>query len=366
MFQFRHCHCTGPAGCSGGGVACGAFAFQFNNTPPTCGGDDGIVRFDNVTYNGTTPPVRYRIRQVGDAVYIEQPNNPIFIGRSAGDYEYIVENLNNNDVCAGTFSLRPETSVNASALDFEDAKCFGQADGRARVNATGSATGNYYYSIDNGLTWTLFTPGNMISGLAPDGTYNILVGESTTDNCPAEVSVTINNKYPQISVAAFTTVTPASCDNDDGEVEVGTISGGSGSYTFELDGQPYSMPSDNIITGLARGAHALKVFDGEGCGQSFTFNVQSPGLVVYNWSSFAATCSGNGKDGRLYISDIQGQAPFYYSLDGSDFVEISNNSFYINNLTPGSYEFVIKSGSPEDGCPNSTLMYVGGLGHFEL
>src|SRR5699024_590670 len=140
-----------------------------------------------------------------------------------------------------------------------DAVCYGSNTGKATITITeGGTTGFYSYDGD---TWFPFTSGNVVNNLPPDGTYNLRIGNQPNDPCPGLVEVTINNQYDEIKVAGFNTVTPASCDNNDGEVQIGAITGGSGSYTFELNGAPYTMPDDFIIRSLERGEHRLSIID---------------------------------------------------------------------------------------------------------
>src|SRR5690606_38732210 len=95
-----------------------------------------------------------------------------------------------------------------------------------------SSTGNYYYSLD-GATWQLFVPGTDISGLWPNGTYNIMVGEKPNDTCPALVEVTINNQFSVIQLTVEST--DATCNVNDGSVTLNGISGGLAPYEVALE-----------------------------------------------------------------------------------------------------------------------------------
>jgi hypothetical protein len=145
------------ANCGGGGSGpqtCGLFSYQFDNIYPDCGVDNGTVVFKDVYYNGATANIMYKIRKIGDAVYTDQSNNNVFINRSAGDYEFILRNQVTGVECYGTFRFDARISITASASNFQDVVCFNEPTGRARIDAMGSSTGKYYYSSDDGTTWT--------------------------------------------------------------------------------------------------------------------------------------------------------------------------------------------------------------------
>ena len=216
-----------------------------------------------------------------------------------------------------------QTTVTASAASFNDATCFGQATGTAIINASGSATGQYFYSVDNGITWILFTPGNVVSGLPPNGTYNILVGESINDACNAAVSVTINNANPDLKIV--TTIADATCNNNDGSIVItpptAPFIGGGAPYQYALsDGlTTTSFQVSTTFSNLAGGVYSILVKDGIGCVKTITpVNVTFPGFVNSIITSIDADCNNNGLSGSINvdITDIGGVYKLITTVEG--------------------------------------------------
>src|SRR5690606_10361948 len=231
--------------------------------------------------------------------------------------------------------------------------------GQATITITeGGTTG--FYSFDEGASWFPFTSGNPVTNLPPKGTYSLRIGNQPNDPCPGLVEVTINNQYDEMKVAGFNTVTPASCDNNDGEVQVGAITGGSGNYRFELNGAPYTRPDDYIIRSLPRGEHRLSIIDDNNCrpAEPFVFHVDSPGLVLFEINTSPASCGQD--DGWAQVEIKGGNPPYYYSIDGSSFQEVPSDNFTLSGLTQGHYMLTIQSGNSEEACPNVKTVYIPG------
>jgi large repetitive protein len=316
------------AACSGA-VSCSNFSFNFNNTLPNCGQDNGVIRFANLRYQGVLMNnYQVTLLKEGDSTPTTVPNpvNGEVSGLPAGNYTYQIFDFNTSATCTGTVTLPFATSVQASADPgtFEDATCFGTPTGRARINATGSSTGQYYYSTNNGASWALFTPGNYVNDLPPNGTYNIFVGESQFDPCPALVTVTINNGTTQMN-ATFTT-SSASCDGNDGSITITSVSGGTGSYTYRLDGIPYSnLPNAGVFANLSGGAHVFTMIDAgnPGCERNFTITVPFPGLVNFDAIGFSPDCSSSSANNGLIRVILFSAGTFDVGLSQSITVEPS-------------------------------------------
>ena len=168
---------------------------------PSCnGGQDGVIA---LKVTALTANVLVTVYKAGDPVPAPLPNASgnvfVFSNLGEGAYQYRLED-ENGTFCVQDFVWEAVTNVQATVSQTQDSRCFGTPSGSAVINATGSATGQYFYSV-NGTTWTEFVSGNPVTGLPGDGTYNIRVGGSANDPCYATVSVTIN----QLGTAALDT-----------------------------------------------------------------------------------------------------------------------------------------------------------------
>ncbi|HND44562.1 MAG TPA: gliding motility-associated C-terminal domain-containing protein, partial [Cyclobacteriaceae bacterium] len=167
--------------------------FAFNVTTdaqskrPTCnGGSDGVIA---LTISG--PPgnlIVSLIPSTAPTVILPSGSTFVFSNLSDGSYQYsITDGVN---VCVQSFDWGAVQNVQATLSSSNDSPCFGVPSGSAVIDATGSTTNEYYYSLD-GASWTQFVPGVSITNL-PVGTYNIHVGNAANDPCFDDVPVTIN------------------------------------------------------------------------------------------------------------------------------------------------------------------------------
>nr|MDQ3394360.1 gliding motility-associated C-terminal domain-containing protein [Bacteroidota bacterium] len=209
------------------------------------------------------------------------------------------------------------------------------------------------------------TPGNTVTNLPPLGTYNIRVGESENDACPAFVQVTINNINTQIS---FTyTATEASCNGNDGSLTVTSISGGVAPYEISFQGGAFEpFPGNRLYRDIDRGIKSVAIRDNAGCIFNGQGIVPSPNQVVANVYKLAdPSCSGDGKDGRIQIivdrNNTLVAPPYRFGISREldqenivlhPLVRDSNDDFvaYLDTLSRGTtyYVYVVSS---DNSCP---------------
>ncbi len=317
--------------CGGGGINCAVFNVNITDTRPSCSNqNDGII---NISVSGGVPPY---IVELKDGVGFDQAypgTGPFtFSNLSPANYTYILTD-NAGNTCSLPYSLPIKTTVQASAANFVDATCFDQPVGGATITVTSGGASPYEYSVDGGLTWTVFTSPVTINNLMPSATdYSILVRDDATDLCPAEVLVTIHNAVADL-LAPYTIVSNATCANNDGVVQIGTVTGGTAPYTYRMDGVDYaSLPANNTFTGLSGGNHVFTVIDAISCSKDFTIPVTFPGLVNFTAATVNPDCTGNGTNGQIVVT---------VTSVGSFQVGISSDP----TTPPATYQNVVSAGS---------------------
>ena len=181
---------------------------------------------------------------------------------SAGVYEVTVTDT---DGCSVTQNVIIN-AANAPTLSIEqinDLSCNGAGDGSAEISATG-VTPPYTYS---------WSPTGGTAASAENlsaGTYVVTVTDN--DGCPAFIELTINEP-DAINVEGA--VEDALCGNFDGGISL-SVSGGTGSYTYEWD--PNGL-SGNNLNDLAPGNYTVTVTDANNCEVSQTFTVGVTGNI---------------------------------------------------------------------------------------
>ncbi len=353
-------------------INCGIFTITATDTRPTCSGqDDGTI---TISVSGGTPNYVVTLSDPSQSFSQAMTGPGPFTfgaGPSGGlspslTYQYTILDGAGN-TCTLPYSLPIQTNVQANAAGFVDAKCFNQAVGQATVTVTSGGTSPYEYSLDAGTTWISFTSPVTITSLMPAATpYSILVRDDASDLCPAQVSVTINNAVTDITTS-FTS-TDASCSNNDGTIQVGAVSGGTGPYTFRLDSVDYAtLPANNTFTGLAGGVHKFTVIDANGCNKYFKTTINFPGLVNFTTIFNNPDCSGGGNNGNIIVT-ITSSGTFDVGIttdpinDPTVFqtvVSAGGTQVTFNGLSQGSYYVVAKPAGAL--CPSRSLpIAIGG------
>jgi len=234
------------------------------------------------------------------------------------------------------------------------------------VTVTAGGTSPYQYSLDAGTSWITFTSPVVITNLMPaPAPYAILVRNNAADLCPAQVMVTINNAVTDI--ATTFTVTDASCANNDGSIQLGAVSGGTGPYTYRLDSVAYSsLPANSTFAGLAGGVHKLTIIDANGCSKYFKQTVNFPGLVNFSTAVTSPSCAGSGNDGSV-IATITSSGTFNIGITQSavndptvfqTVVSAGSTPVTFGALSQGNYYVVAKPVGAL--CPTRTLVTVNG------
>ncbi len=133
--------------------------------------------------------------------------------------------------------------------------CNGLADGSVQAITTGG-TAPFSYLWSGGQTT------NIITGVLA-GTYTVTITDAGA--CSVEKSITLTE--PQTLSAEFK-ANPVACNGTSGgSITIIQLSGGTGSYTYRLNGtnQPLPVKDGDVIPNLAEGTYLLSIEDKNGC-----------------------------------------------------------------------------------------------------
>jgi gliding motility-associated-like protein len=169
--------------------------------------------------------------------------------------------------------------------------------------------------------------------------------------CSAVTGVTITQ--PAVLVTNKTTVDILCTGGNTGEAQV-LMSGGTGPYYINWQGGLIDPP-----TNLAAGTYRYSVTDGNGCelSDSLTINEPSDALTAQK-ESVEVTCY-NDRDGIINIYPNGGNAPYEYSLNGTNY---DDNGSKIG-LTAGDYTFYIRD---DNGCVYTETVTIGEPDEFTV
>lgn len=219
-----------------------------------------------------------------------------------------------------------------------DVSCNGETNGQVTVTASDATTRGYQYAID-GVNFQSSSTFNSLSA----GNYTITVKDNK--NCMTTHAVTISE--PTVITATAQT-TASACSRNSGSITV-TASGGTGPYTYSIDGNTFQ--TNTAFNGLAAGQYTVTIKDTNDC--TFILNmtiapISSPTLQILSLND--VSCFG-ASDGSLQLSAQSGVSPYTYSIDGVNFV--SGTTF--SGLTGQQYTVIAKDAN---GCTASNQVTI--------
>lgn len=228
--------------------------------PVSCfGGNDGSIEVLGMT--GGTAPYAYAWSTT------PPQDSSVAIDLTAGVYTLTITDANGCTFGPVNVTVNEPAAPISVTVTTINPSCNGEADGSITVDAVGG-TPSYTYSWSDGQTT------QTASGL-PIGTYNVTITDA--NGCTDSTSGTLIEPNP---LDASLTAIETSCNGvRDGRILVDTVFGGTGPYSYSIDGVNY-QPTDIIFFGLAGGNYDVSVQDANGCMYEETILVEEPPLIV--------------------------------------------------------------------------------------
>ncbi|MFZ5555034.1 MAG: gliding motility-associated C-terminal domain-containing protein [Bacteroidota bacterium] len=292
-------------------------------TNTSCGNNNGGI--SGITVSGGTGSYTYQWNGVNSTLNISS--------QPSGSYTLQVTDGAGCTATAGPFTINPSSnpSINTTNMVITNTSCGNNNGGISGIVVTGG-TGGYTYQW-NGVNSTL----NITN--QPAGSYTLLVTDGA--GCTATAGpFTIN---PSTSPSINTTnmvITNTTCGNSNGGISGITVSGGTGSYTYQWNG----VNSTLNIANQPAGSYTLQVTDGAGCTATagpFTINPSaSPSINITSMIITNTTC-GNNNGGISGITVSGGTGSYTYQWNGV------NSTLNITNQPAGSYTLQVTDGA---GC----------------
>ena len=296
-------------------------------TNPDCGLNNGQVALGAVT--GGAAPYQYNFNGLGYALATSTP----YTNLSTGSYSLLVQDANGCIYTAPNIILTSGTGPTAIAVTTTNTGC-GASTGQVNLGAVTGGTLPYQYNFNSlGLSGT-----DIYTNLSA-GSYSLIVQDANGCIYTAPNIVLTSGSGP--SAIAVTTINE-SCALANGQVTLGSVTGGTLPYQYNFNG--LGLSGTAIYTNLSAGSYSLIIQDASGC--TYT----SPSIVLTNATGPTAisttfsneTC--NLSNGQITLGLVTGGTPsFQYNLNGLGF---SSTTSY-TNLIAGTYTLVVKD---QNGC----------------
>lgn len=349
--------------CTGGN--CATVVIVPKTEPATCTNSDGrmVMSIDPFTPTVNNTGIKISIDgvsstnlEISRTIY----NDSIFDALPVGKYDYVIEYGDPSCIKTGTFSIDQSGTVGTPVVsNVVSPLCPGTATGSLTLEVPGETGNVLEWSLDAGLTdpFKPFTAGSQITGLragnAPTYELVISVRRNVADVCYASVTVAMPESVS--SITATFSITPATCNGNDGAITDIVANGGNDApFTYSIDGQTYQTAPE--FNGLSGGSYALRVRDAAGCVSDFTADVTFPGFINSVISKNNADCSNGGDSGSISVT-VNDAGVFEVALSTdqfnepaeSDYQAYSNPSVAFNGLSRGEYFVYVRSAS--GSCP---------------
>ncbi|RBL89991.1 T9SS type A sorting domain-containing protein [Chitinophaga flava] len=258
-------------------------------------------------------------------------NNAQYKNIGAGNYTIKVRDGRGCEITKNIVLQQPSAPVSLVISDIAHLPCGGNPTGKITLQAAGG-TLPYQYTLNNGAP----QPDGVFATL-PAGDYALLVKD--VNGCAASATTAVTAMFPPVTATA--TVTNVRCNGESNGAVVLQAAGGDGSYNYQWSSAGLNGAQ---APQLKAGRYSVKVTDGKGCSQSYSYEVTQPPVLALAVTG-SQICDGID-DGTITTTVQGGTTPYQYALGSS--IWGSDNTF--SNLTSGDYTVKVQDAN---GCGNS-------------
>lgn len=252
----------------------------------------------------------------------------IFSNLLAGNYVAMVKDALGCSELAEVSLTQPQQLVFETGTVADS--CHGGSNGQINILNASGGTGSYVYGIGGNNYQSTPSFNNLAAGL-----YMVYMKDAA--NCIAVDTVIVHQ--PSAIIAA-TSVTNATCNGSyNGSLNV-TASGGTGAYTFSINGSGYQP--DGNFSYLPAGNYTITIMDANGCTAAAGASITQPSAVTLTITTGMATC-GNSTGSLLATATGGSGIGYVYALSSNQ----ADSTGLFDSLAAGTYYVVA---SDNKGC----------------
>jgi len=261
---------------------------------------------------------------------------------------YTVDVIDGNWCEASTTVTIGEPTAITAVITTGNSTC-GNPDGTLLAAAAGGSGSGYLYSIDDNVT----TNGTGAFNTLDADNYTVIVTDG--DACEQEFDAVVTDSDGPV-IASFTSTDITCHDGTDGSITITSVTGGTGTINYNIDGGPFS--TSNVFTGLGEGDHEVSVEDANGCFNSTTINLAQPSAFAITLTATALDCYGDN-NGEISVSAAGGSGTLTYSIDGVNFPTTS----VFTGLSADTYTVTVQDAG---GCQGDAVITIEDPKEVEL
>ncbi|WP_411029371.1 T9SS type B sorting domain-containing protein [Spongiimicrobium sp. 3-5] len=315
-------------------------------------GLDGEITITVTSTNSDTSKFEYSINN--GTTY--QASN-VFGGLDVGTHNFLIRHVDTGCIITTSETIVDPNTFTIDVQKIDDVVCFGTATGEVTFELLDATYGG-------GFDWEIFDTNGTLVDLTDDisintgteaafgptaginlpaGSYYVAISQTNNPQCVNTEAFSING--PSAAITGNTLIEPITCAGNDGVIEITTVLGGWGGYTYFVGTAAPAGPGDYLANprfeNLAVGTYEAWVLDSEGC-QHMVQN----GLAFADPIAITATLQINQENctnlqGELEVVGTTGgqNSNFTYQLikDGVDFGAPQNTTTF-SGLGAGSYQ----------------------------
>jgi gliding motility-associated-like protein len=288
---------------------------------------DGSI---NATIGGGTTPYSYSWIGPNGFVAVTQDLSNL----CAGTYVLTITDAN-GCTASQTITLQAPDTLEASAVAAitdggTNISCNGVCDGSIDLTVTG---GSQPYAI----SWTgpngFVSTDEDISSLCV-GTYVATIIDA--NGCTTSVTITLSQPPPVSSSGIVSTYAGGfnvGCNGgSNGSIDL-TVTGGSGSYTYNWSGPNNFSANTQDVSDLVAGTYTVIISDVNGCSDTLSFNLTEPEVITTSATSSPSSCGQ--PNGSINLSVAGGSGVFSYSWTGPN--SFTANTQDLTGIVGGEY-----------------------------
>lgn len=197
------------------------------------------------------------------------PSSPIFNGIQADKYFVTAIDSKNCMVTDSFFVTEPDTLIAQIDLSATlNLSCGASNDGIVTVDVSGGNNGGYTFQWNPDVS-TIYQAVNLAAG-------DYLITVTDPKGCSDTTSYTLSSPPP--IVATWPNVEPPACFGDETVLQIDDVSGGSGNYTFNINGGQLLEIGDPVL--IPSGIYIVSVFDDRGCSTDTTYTIMEPNPIL--------------------------------------------------------------------------------------
>ncbi|WP_430402526.1 gliding motility-associated C-terminal domain-containing protein [Fluviicola sp.] len=205
-----------------------------------------------------------------------------------------------------------------------DVLCNNACDGTITANGNGG-TPNYMFSVDGGI---IFNVNGLFNSLCA-GTYDMIVTDF--NNCSDTTNSIIGSPA---GVALTVTLTPSTCGNANGQIDM-SLAGGTMPYSYSIDnGTTFTLT--NVFTGLLADDYPLEAEDANGCSVDSIVTILNMASPVISGVYVTEPTCHSICDASAHVTGTGGTGALTFEING-----VTQPDSIFNGLCAGTYNAII-------------------------